>query len=120
MEHGLESRLEEKKRAIYGMCSIIPKPRQRLFNDSRLRGKERMLAMLSSVATILMEMFPFGHCPEGNGDVSSVSSRALRMFIEKSYDEVYGCLKGDSENSEGKRLAISMVEETWLSEKEDV
>ncbi|GKB91720.1 hypothetical protein Tco_0963992 [Tanacetum coccineum] len=31
-----------------------------------------------------------------------------------------GCLKGDSENSGGKRLAISMVEEAWLSEKEDV
>ncbi|GJU56235.1 hypothetical protein Tco_1229949 [Tanacetum coccineum] len=27
--------------------------------------------MLSSDATFLMEMFPFGHCPKGNGDVSS-------------------------------------------------
>ncbi|GJV48647.1 ribonuclease H-like domain-containing protein [Tanacetum coccineum] len=27
--------------------------------------------MLSSDATFSMEMFPFGHCPEGNGDVSS-------------------------------------------------
>ncbi|GJZ15905.1 hypothetical protein Tco_0551582 [Tanacetum coccineum] len=35
------------------------------------RGKERMLAMLSSDATFSMEMFLFGHCPEGNGDVSS-------------------------------------------------
>ncbi|GKG63505.1 hypothetical protein Tco_0643053, partial [Tanacetum coccineum] len=33
-----------------------------------------MSAMLSSDATFLMEMFPFGHCPEGNGDVSSVCS----------------------------------------------
>ncbi|GJU12244.1 hypothetical protein Tco_1134640 [Tanacetum coccineum] len=31
-----------------------------------------MSAMLSSDATFSMEMFPFGHCPEGNGDVSSV------------------------------------------------
>ncbi|GKA89140.1 hypothetical protein Tco_0810952, partial [Tanacetum coccineum] len=28
-----------------------------------------------------------------------------------------GCLNGGSENSGGKRLAISMVEEAWLSEK---
>ncbi|GJT52697.1 hypothetical protein Tco_0978854 [Tanacetum coccineum] len=48
------------------------------------------------------------------------SSRALRMFIEQSHDEVYGCLKGGSGNSGGKRLAISMVEEAWLSEKEKV
>ncbi|GJX62090.1 hypothetical protein Tco_0890150 [Tanacetum coccineum] len=34
----------------------------------------------------------------------------------KSHDEVYGCLKGGSGNSGGKRLAISMVEEAWLSE----
>ncbi|GKF43535.1 hypothetical protein Tco_0130087, partial [Tanacetum coccineum] len=31
-----------------------------------------MSAMLSSDATLSMEMFPFGHCPKGNGDVSSV------------------------------------------------
>ncbi|GJT49278.1 hypothetical protein Tco_0975435 [Tanacetum coccineum] len=42
------------------------------------------------------------------------------MFIEQSHDEVYGCLKGGSRNSEGKRLAISMVEDAWLSEKEEV
>ncbi|GJQ95719.1 hypothetical protein Tco_0006858 [Tanacetum coccineum] len=30
-----------------------------------------MSVMLSSDATFSMEMFPFGHCPEGNGDVSS-------------------------------------------------
>ncbi|GJS20055.1 hypothetical protein Tco_0448687 [Tanacetum coccineum] len=38
------------------------------------KGKERMSVMLSSNATFLMDMFPFGHCPEGNGDVSSVCS----------------------------------------------
>ncbi|GJY64364.1 hypothetical protein Tco_0465824 [Tanacetum coccineum] len=42
------------------------------------------------------------------------------MFIEQSHDEVYGCLKGGSGNSGGKRLAISMVEEAWLSEKKEV
>nr|GEW31035.1 putative ribonuclease H-like domain-containing protein [Tanacetum cinerariifolium] len=34
-------------------------------------GKERMSTMLSSDATFSMKMFPFGHCPERNGDVSS-------------------------------------------------
>ncbi|GJZ61498.1 hypothetical protein Tco_0617635 [Tanacetum coccineum] len=32
-------------------------------------------------------------------------------WLPQSYDEVYNCLKGGSGNSEGKRLAISMVEE---------
>ncbi|GJV44776.1 hypothetical protein Tco_1429312 [Tanacetum coccineum] len=41
------------------------------------------------------------------------------MFIEQSHDEVYGCLKGGSGNSGEKRLAISMVEEAWLSEKKE-
>ncbi|GKD50022.1 hypothetical protein Tco_1278998 [Tanacetum coccineum] len=39
---------------------------------------------------------------------------------EQSHDEVYGCLKGGSRNSGGKILAISMVEEAWLTEKEEV
>ncbi|GKF54147.1 hypothetical protein Tco_0161057 [Tanacetum coccineum] len=120
VENRLESRLVEKKRKIYGMCSIIPRPRQRQFNDSRLRGKERMSTMLSSDATY------------SNGDVSFWtlsrkervtylrSSRALRMFIEQSHDEVYGCIKGGSGNSREKRLTISMVEEEWLSEKKEV
>ncbi|GJW22236.1 hypothetical protein Tco_0032858 [Tanacetum coccineum] len=42
------------------------------------------------------------------------------MFIEQSHDEVYGYLKGGSGNSEGKRLAISMVKKAWLSEKKEV
>ncbi|GKE81550.1 hypothetical protein Tco_1551550, partial [Tanacetum coccineum] len=37
-----------------------------------------------------------------------------------SHDEVYGCLKGGSGNSEGKRLDVSMVEEAWFSEKKEV
>ncbi|GJW89557.1 hypothetical protein Tco_0167110 [Tanacetum coccineum] len=41
------------------------------------------------------------------------------MFIEQSHDEIYGCLKGGSGNSRGRRLAISMVEEAWLSEKKE-
>ncbi|GJX35204.1 hypothetical protein Tco_0246761 [Tanacetum coccineum] len=48
------------------------------------------------------------------------SSQALRMFIEQSHDEVYGCFKGGSGNSGGKRLAISTVEEACLSEKRGV
>ncbi|GJZ54287.1 hypothetical protein Tco_0609172 [Tanacetum coccineum] len=48
------------------------------------------------------------------------SSRALRMFMEQSHNEVYGCLKCGSGNSGGKRLAISMVEEAWLSEKKEI
>ncbi|GJT49991.1 hypothetical protein Tco_0976148 [Tanacetum coccineum] len=39
---------------------------------------------------------------------------------EQLHDELYGCLKGGSRNSGGKRLAISMVEEAWLSEKKEV
>ncbi|GJU00336.1 hypothetical protein Tco_1110674 [Tanacetum coccineum] len=42
------------------------------------------------------------------------------MFIEQSHDEVYCYLKGGIGNSRGKRLAISMVEEAWLSEKKEV
>ncbi|GKB92741.1 hypothetical protein Tco_0965013 [Tanacetum coccineum] len=55
------------------MCSIIPRLRRRYLNDSRLRGKELMSEMTSSDASFSMEMFPFGHCPEGNSDVSSVT-----------------------------------------------
>nr|GEV57623.1 reverse transcriptase domain-containing protein [Tanacetum cinerariifolium] len=36
------------------------------------KGKERMPTMLSSDVTFSMEMFSFGHCLEGNGDVSSM------------------------------------------------
>ncbi|GKD32135.1 hypothetical protein Tco_1242913 [Tanacetum coccineum] len=101
-----------------------------------------MSSMLSSDATFSMEMFPFGHCPEGNGDVSSVcfvrednnnnnkeektneyrddELDNVKTDGEQSHDEVYGFLKGGSGNSRGKRLSISMVEETWSSEKEDV
>ncbi|GJT67032.1 hypothetical protein Tco_1018512 [Tanacetum coccineum] len=84
--------------------------------------------MLSSDATFSMEMFPFGHCPEGNGDVSSKKTNEdrddeldnVKTDGEQPHDEVYGCLKYVSGNSGGRRLAISMVEEAWLSEKEEV
>ncbi|GKE58437.1 hypothetical protein Tco_1497622 [Tanacetum coccineum] len=89
-----------------------------------------MSAMLSSDETFSMEMFPFGHCPEGNSDVSSVCFKKRNedrddelnnvKTDEQSHDEVYGCLKGGSGNSGGKILAISMVEEAWLSEKKEV
>ncbi|GKF06891.1 hypothetical protein Tco_0037559 [Tanacetum coccineum] len=37
MEHGLELRQKKEKRTntIYGMCSIIPKPRRSAFNVSK-------------------------------------------------------------------------------------
>ncbi|GKB20066.1 hypothetical protein Tco_0853989 [Tanacetum coccineum] len=103
-----------------------------------------MSVMLSSDATFSMEMFPFGHCPEGNGDVSSVcfvrennnnnyynynkeenkhrddELDNVNTDGEQSHDEVYSFLKGGSGNSGAKRLDISMVEEAWLSEKEEV
>ncbi|GJW29202.1 hypothetical protein Tco_0046077 [Tanacetum coccineum] len=99
-----------------------------------------MSAMLSLDATFSIEMFPFRHCPEGNGDVSSVcfvrennnnnkeeNKRRVRHELdnvktggEQSHDEVYGCLKGGSKNNERKILAISMVKEAWLSEKKEV
>nr|GEU42231.1 exocyst complex component EXO70B1 [Tanacetum cinerariifolium] len=60
-----ESRLAEKKRKIYEMCSIIPRPRQRKFNDLQLRGKERMSKMLSSDAAY------------SNGDVDIVSKEMV-------------------------------------------
>ncbi|GJV63303.1 hypothetical protein Tco_1474131 [Tanacetum coccineum] len=82
-----------------------------------------MSTMLSSDTTFSMEMYPFGHCPEGNGDISSTDgglcTRVLRIFKEQSPDEVYDCIRGGSRNSRGKRLTISMVEEAWLSEKEE-
>ncbi|GJR08349.1 hypothetical protein Tco_0791001 [Tanacetum coccineum] len=86
-----------------------------------------MSAMLSSDATFSMEMFPFGHCLEGNGDVSSKKNEDrddeldnVKTDGEQSHGEVYDCLKGGSGNSGGKILALSMVEEAWLSEKEEV
>ncbi|GKB91577.1 hypothetical protein Tco_0963849, partial [Tanacetum coccineum] len=80
--------------------------------------------MLSSDATFSMEMFSFGHCPEGNGDKKTNEDRDdkldnVKTDGEQSHDEIYGCLKGGSGNSGGKILAISMVEEAWLSEKEE-
>nr|GEV97279.1 hypothetical protein [Tanacetum cinerariifolium] len=48
-------------------------PNAAIFEQLTLMGgKERMSAMLSLDATFSMEMVPFGHCPEGNGDASSV------------------------------------------------
>ncbi|GKA03337.1 hypothetical protein Tco_0676118 [Tanacetum coccineum] len=98
-----------------------------------------MSAMLSLDITFSKEIFPFGHYPEGNGDVSSmcfVRERKkeikkktnkdrdneldnVKTDVEQSHDEVYGCLKGGCGNSGGKRLAISKVEEEWLSEKKE-
>nr|GEY54746.1 hypothetical protein [Tanacetum cinerariifolium] len=58
--------------------------------------------------------------PKPEGSTQERSIRQSRSPREQSHDEVYGCLKGGSRNSKGNRLAISMVEEAWLSEKEEV
>ncbi|GKA83164.1 hypothetical protein Tco_0789912 [Tanacetum coccineum] len=89
-----------------------------------------MSAMLSSNATFSMEMFPFGHCPKGNGDVSLVCSvrennnnNNNNNKTNEDRDDDLENIKtddGGSGNSRGKRLAISMVVEAWLSEKEEV
>nr|GEV18775.1 hypothetical protein [Tanacetum cinerariifolium] len=55
------------------MCSIIPRPRQRKFNDSQLRGKERMSKMLSSDAAY------------SNGDVDIVSKQMV-TYLQKMCD----------------------------------
>ncbi|GJU94343.1 hypothetical protein Tco_1319099 [Tanacetum coccineum] len=57
---------------------------------------------------------------EGDFEVEEVKYLEYERAIYQSHNEVYGCLKGGSRNSGGKRLAISMVEEAWLSEKEEV
>ncbi|GJV18929.1 hypothetical protein Tco_1367949 [Tanacetum coccineum] len=58
-----------------------------------------------------------------NGDVSACWTLSKGIWcsyiFEQSHDEVYSCLKGGSRNSGGKRLAIFMVEEAWLSEKKE-
>ncbi|GJR36750.1 hypothetical protein Tco_1212434 [Tanacetum coccineum] len=55
-----------------------------------------MSTMLSSDASFRMEMFPFGHCPEGNGDVSSIkfvgetlrkSDQFAQTFEKAPYNE---------------------------------
>nr|GEV72104.1 hypothetical protein [Tanacetum cinerariifolium] len=43
-------------------------------------GKEIMSAMLSSNATFSMEMFPFGHCPEG----MVTYLREKNVFVEEN------------------------------------
>ncbi|GJZ63858.1 retrovirus-related pol polyprotein from transposon TNT 1-94 [Tanacetum coccineum] len=63
--------------------------------------------------------------PEDGPTVPDISGGRPRLETSRdvdaqSYDEVYGCLKGDSRNSGGKRLAISMVEEAWLSERKEI
>ncbi|GJS50928.1 hypothetical protein Tco_0624290 [Tanacetum coccineum] len=50
---------------------------------------------------------------------SEKTIRDRRFTRKQSHDEVYGCLKGGSRNSGGKRLALSMVEEAWLSKKKE-
>ncbi|GJW12249.1 hypothetical protein Tco_1578076 [Tanacetum coccineum] len=87
-----------------------------------------MSVMLSSDATFSMEMFPFGHCPDEMVTyLRCVSYAKIIIIIKKKTnedrdDELYNVKTdgGGSGNSEGTRLAIFMVEEVWLSEKEEV
>ncbi|GKA02024.1 hypothetical protein Tco_0674689, partial [Tanacetum coccineum] len=90
MERGLESKLEEKKRTIYGI---------RIFFEWR--------CFLLDI--VLKEMVTYLR-----------SSRALQLFIEQSHDEVHGCLKGGNRNSGEKRLAILVVKEACLSEEKEL
>nr|GEX81966.1 hypothetical protein [Tanacetum cinerariifolium] len=64
--------------------------------------------MLSSDATFSMEMLSFGHCPE----------EMVTYLRDHELDNVKTG-GGGSGNRGGKRLAISMVEGAWLSEKEE-
>ncbi|GKE53038.1 hypothetical protein Tco_1488194, partial [Tanacetum coccineum] len=64
--------------------------------------------------------FAFSTFGEFDKDALDTLLRIKSISIKQSHDEVYGCLKGGSGNSGGKRLAISMVKEAWLSEKEEV
>ncbi|GKC41819.1 hypothetical protein Tco_1059541, partial [Tanacetum coccineum] len=74
-----ERRNVQKLEETLEMGRLIRSEKERLevrrivyeFKKRRMRDV-RTKAMLSSDATFSMEMFPFGHSPEGNGDVSSV------------------------------------------------
>ncbi|GJV83493.1 hypothetical protein Tco_1523391 [Tanacetum coccineum] len=89
-----------------------------------------MSAMLSSDATFSMEMFPFGYYPEGNGEVSSVcfvsennnnnNNNNKDEKNEDGGDELDNVKTDGGLLNLGKGLAISMVDEAWLSEKKEV
>nr|GEU63955.1 hypothetical protein [Tanacetum cinerariifolium] len=58
---------------------------------------------------------------------SLTMSRRMMLTYDKLHSQSYvallkhyGCLKGGSGNNGGKRLAIAMVEEAWLSEKKEL
>ncbi|GKA02329.1 hypothetical protein Tco_0674994 [Tanacetum coccineum] len=84
---------------------------------TRLHSLLPLLSKQKGLVWIMVGAYRLELCEE---DMRRGSSRALRMSIEQSHNEIYGCLKGGSKSSKGKRLAISMVEEAWLSEKKDV
>ncbi|GJV40254.1 hypothetical protein Tco_1418694 [Tanacetum coccineum] len=99
IENRLESRLVEKKRKIYGNVFHHSLDLDKDYlKIQRLRGKDRMSDDVIFRRNYFEWRCFFGHCPMENGDVSS----------------------GGSRNSRGKRLAIYMVVEAWLSKKEEV
>nr|GEW69230.1 hypothetical protein [Tanacetum cinerariifolium] len=74
-------------KGLFGVLLVDNVEEQRWVFEMR-RGKERMSVMSYSDATFLMDMFPFEHCPEGNGDVSSVCFvRERKKEIKKKTNE---------------------------------
>ncbi|GJZ45223.1 hypothetical protein Tco_0592819 [Tanacetum coccineum] len=58
-------------------------------------------------------------CEDQGVNVRGFIMKVMRFSLKQSIWENYkGYLKGGSENSRGKRLAISMVVEAWMGEKE--
>nr|GEW97830.1 hypothetical protein [Tanacetum cinerariifolium] len=138
------------------MCSIIPRPRQRQFNELWLRGKERTSMMLSSDATYSngdVFFWTLSRRKSGKevdirlGEGHDKPLRPADMFLyswdrgmdvcvdltwsspltqTRMVDFVSGRVvieaaqRKRAKTSRGKRLAISMVEEAWLSEKKEV
>ncbi|GKC83905.1 hypothetical protein Tco_1139622 [Tanacetum coccineum] len=88
-------------------------------NEALASPKANELTIPEQTATGKGTSNPFMAEQERFSDDSS-SKDVNAVGNEQSHDEVYGCLKVGSRNSGGKILAISMVEEAWLSEKEEV
>ncbi|GKA01135.1 hypothetical protein Tco_0673800 [Tanacetum coccineum] len=106
--------LLEVRRIIYRREETIRSERRRM-RDVRTKSRRQLIAEERRCLVMDLENNEWYYKPAAGGpDISRGRQN------KQSYDEVYGCLKDDSENNGGKRLAISMVEEAWLSEKEVV
>ncbi|GKC75578.1 hypothetical protein Tco_1126352 [Tanacetum coccineum] len=78
--------------------------------------------MLSSDATFLMEMFLFGHCPEGNGmfdfapgwAVTDAAQRKRGKYMTKCADIGYGFLPFSfSSFGELEKDAVTLLKRVW-------